>query len=716
MAKLVSEDVLNHFALSLTDDVKIAASGSGENEEISLLEYIRQGLGECKIINNPQFFFWSYKYQKLSISLYGYDIDEFDNSISLFVSDFGEPMHTISQRSAQVMVDNALNFMHIAVKGEKAFKDILENDVFDLYDQLISLNKSQAGISKVKIIIASNGKRSARARVSLDPIGNIDVEMFYWDVEWIYNNCNSEVETEEIVIDSHEDEYIDLMEDGLPCLPVPQMENQFECYQCVVPGKLLAYIYKKFGSTLLEGNVRSFLTTKTSVNKDIQGTIIKEPGRFYIYNNGIAAIASSVGVEQINGQTRITRLEKIQIVNGGQTTASLAYSAQKRGADVSSISVPMKLTVIKAGAETTKDKIDELIQKISQTSNSQNKVSAVDFFANHPFHIRMKNFSTSLSQPGINHVTKWFYERTRGEYAQSMMFMTKIQQDAFKAINPKDKIVTKSDFAKYYNLQKKHPDQVSKGGDTNFKNVAEVISEDWKNDQSKFNENFFKEIVSVGALYRALEPEITIKKQEWFGGSYRANIIAYSIAGLFEILDRDGNKFDLLKIWDKGISNAFLTDMLNFCHSVYGIITADDRPVENVTQYCKRKECWEVVKRKISNYRFSESSIKPYLITKYEASLQSREAKGNQRILDDVTAYSMVLKAPYKSNWTSLVKFLNNNRYLFPELTDGLLDKIIKVANLDQGKIGSVPSGSDCNLALNWWDEAMKLGWMYTPR
>lgn len=711
MTRTVSEETLNHFALTLTDDVKINASATGDNEEISLLNYIKDGLGECKIINSPQFFFWSYKYRKTPMCLYGYDIDEFDNSISIFVSDFDEPMHTISQRSAQVLVDNALNFMRVAVQGEKEFKNVLENEVFDLYDQLVQMNKTATGISKIRVIIASNGKRSARARVALESIATIDVELFYWDAEWIYNNCNSEVETEEIIIDAHDDEYKDMMDGGLPCLPVPQLENQFECYQCVVPGKLLSYIYRKYGSTLLEGNVRSFLTTKTAVNKEILGTISNEPERFYIYNNGIAAIATQVRLEKVGGEDRITRLEKVQIVNGGQTTASLAYSSQKLGKDVSSISVSMKLTVIKADSETQKDKLNSLIQKISETSNSQNKVSAVDFFANHPFHIKMKKFSESISQPGVNHATKWFYERTRGEYTQSMMFMTKMQRDSFKITHPKEKLVTKSDFAKYYNLWQKHPDQVSKGGDTNFKAVAEEISAGWKNDQAKYNEMFFKEVVSVGALYRALEPEITKTKLSWFGGSYRANIIAYSISCLFWIVEKDGNTFDLMKVWDKGLSDAFLSDMLDLCHAVYRVITADNRPVENVTQYCKRKECWDAVKSALSSYQFPAISLNPYLVSKADSYQAAKEAKVNQRIVDESAAYQTILKPPYRKHWMELVKFLSSNRNLFPELTDGQLNKIMKVVNMDMGKMASVPSGDDCMLAIEWWDDAKKMGW-----
>ena len=323
----------------------------------------------------------------------------------------------------------------------------------------------------------------------------------------------------------------------------------------------------------------------------------------------------------------------------------------------------------------------------------------------------MKKFSEFISQPGINHATKWFYERTRGEYAQSMMFMTKMQQDSFKVIHPKEKLVTKSDFAKYYNLWRKHPDQVSKGGDTNFKAVADEITSDWKDDQSKYNEVFFKNVVSVGALYRTLEPEITKSKQSWFGGSYRANIIAYSVAGLFWMIEKSGNKFDLLKIWDKGISDAFLSDMLDLCHYVYKIITADDRPTENVTQYCKRKECWEAVKTALSSYQFPGTAINSYLVSKAESYQIAKEAKATQHIDDEATAYQMILRPPYKNNWMKLVKFLSSNKNLFPELTDGQVNKIMKVVNMDQGRISSVPSGDDCMLAVRWWNEAKKMGW-----
>lgn len=107
----------------------------------------------------------------------------------------------------------------------------------------------------------------------------------------------------------------------------------------------------------------------------------------------------------------------------------------------------------------------------------------------------------------------------------------------------------------------------------------------------------------------------------------------------------------------------------------------------------------------------SGTSINSYLVLKVESYQIAKEAKATQRIDDEATAYQMILRPPYKNNWMRLVKFLSSNRNLFPELTDGQVNKIMKVVNMDQGRISSVPSGEDCMLAIKWWNEAKKMGW-----
>ena len=175
----------------------------------------------------------------------------------------------------------------------------------------------------------------------------------------------------------------------------------------------------------------------------------------------------------------ITYARDFQIINGGQTTASLSNARHKDAADLNQIYVQMKLTEVDNDA----DKSSDLIRNISRSSNSQNKVSDADFFATHPFHIRMEQISRRVFAPasgGAQYETKWFYERARGQYLQAQMRMTKAQKDKFTAQNPKKQVITKTDLAKYRDSWAGMPQVVSKGAHTNFMKFAEIIDEAWK--------------------------------------------------------------------------------------------------------------------------------------------------------------------------------------------------------------------------------------------
>ena len=82
----------------------------------------------------------------------------------------------------------------------------------------------------------------------------------------------------------------------------------------------------------------------------------------------------------------IDSIKDLQIVNGGQTTASLFHTRRSDKADLGEVFVQMKLTVI------DDEKSEEVVPRISEFANTQNKVNAADFFSNHPFHVRMESF------------------------------------------------------------------------------------------------------------------------------------------------------------------------------------------------------------------------------------------------------------------------------------------------------------------------------------
>lgn len=105
-------------------------------------------------------------------------------------------------------------------------------------------------------------------------------------------------------------------------------EADYDAYLGIVPGSFLAKAYLKYGSKLLQGNVRAFLSIRGKVNRGIRETIIKSPENFFTYNNGIAVVARSVRFS-VDG-TKIVHMRDPQIINGGQTTASLANAIIKK--------------------------------------------------------------------------------------------------------------------------------------------------------------------------------------------------------------------------------------------------------------------------------------------------------------------------------------------------------------------------------------------------
>ena len=140
------------------------------------------------------------------------------------------------------------------------------------------------------------------------------------------------------------------------------------------------------------------MTAKGKINKGIRNTILNEPEMFFAYNNGIAATAYDVKIEAGEICPLITEITSLQIVNGGQTTASLASALvndKERANGLKDIYVPMKLSVV------TPEKAMELIPNIAKYANKQNKVSDADFFSNHAFHVRMEDFSRRILAPAV---------------------------------------------------------------------------------------------------------------------------------------------------------------------------------------------------------------------------------------------------------------------------------------------------------------------------
>lgn len=642
------------FKKDFLESAKVAASVTGEGSCASFVENMAQYLIDIEVI--PEFYPSFYKGQSGShkYRVDGYVLDEFDYTMNLIVADYVgiDEERTLTNTNAKTMFKQLRYFIDIATNTD-LYKEIeISTPCSDLVDMLRS---TRDRVRKYRLFIFTDADMSSAIKtIDIEDCNGIPVEGQIWDIERLFRVCCSEQGRQVIEID-----FTEYCEGGIPCLEASSaMTEQYSSYLGVIPGKVLADIYDKYGSKLLEGNVRSFLSTKVAVNKKIRATILNSPDMFFAFNNGISATAMDVQIETTNQGKFIKFARDFQIINGGQTTASISNARYKDKASLDNIYVQMKLTAID---ESTQEESDELIRNISRSSNSQNKVSDADFFASHPFHRRMEQISRHMFAPassGAQYETKWFYERARGQYLQEQMRMTPAKKKQFELQHPKNKVIKKTDLAKVQNTWRGNPQIVSKGAQTNFASFAEWINDAWDKNDTQFNERYFQSTAALLLMFQLLEKQIP--KQEWYEGGYRANVIYYTVALFHKLLKEQfgGMDLDLICIWNKQeVPEIIASTLIDLSKEVFYKITDPARRVINVTQWCKRNECWEEVK----NLEYTlPRTIESYLITCNEAKTAEKHAKKEQRIVNDINVQVEVVK--YSSeDWKRLSEFAVNN-------------------------------------------------------
>lgn len=657
---------VNEFRKDLLEEVKATAATNGEGSSVAFVQIISDYLIEGQYLTDftPAFYNGSgLKNRKIRID--GYVYDEFDQTMYLIVADYtGEfERETLTKSIAEVAFDRAQYFLEEVFSGRLA-KEIEESSAAADLVELLQFKKED--IRKYKLLLFTDGFMSGRiTNIDTTMFGNIPVERQIWDIDRIYKNFTSS---------ANEPVEVDFLEytkgEGVPCLEASVANSDdYKSYLCIIPGEVLADIYDKYGSHLLEGNVRSFLSTKVAVNKKIRETILRSPQNFFAYNNGISATAIELKVENRAEGKFIVYAKDFQIINGGQTTASLSNARYKDRAKLSGIFVQMKLTLVDADSE----KSSELVRNISRSSNSQNKVSDADFFSTHPFHIRMEQISRRIfasSTGGAQFETKWFYERAKGQWLQAQMQMTKSQKEKFVAQHPKKQVITKTDLAKVRNSWAGLPQTVSKGAQTNFLKYAEIIDENWNKDESVYNEQYYKESVALMILFK--HTEWLVSHQPWFEQGYRANIVTYSIALLHKIIQHQfkGYDLDLQLIWNKQeVPDLVTNELIKITKFVFETITDESRPTINVTQWCKRDGCWAQTQQCdiILN-----RALEKVLVSESEKRDAEREAKKDQNLVSGIEAMSKVCGIS-ADIWQRIYNFAYEKRLGTPDMLKAVM-------------------------------------------
>ena len=467
---------------------------------------------------------------------------------------------------------------------DEQFRDGLEETsaAFGVADLVSTTWKD---ITKIKLIIVTNADFRARADGALvNEIIGKPTTLSVWDLKRLKQFAEQGQARGSLVIDFKKD-----FGGGIPVLPASIGDETLESYLAIVPGKQLAAIYEKWGARLLEANVRSFLQAKGNVNRGIRNTIRDEPAMFFSYNNGLSTTADSIDIEPSPHGPLLVRADNLQIVNGGQTTASIHAGMRTFADQIAKVHVQMKLTIV------PRDLSENIVPKISEYANSQNKVNAADFFSNHPFHVRIQELSRRVLAPaGADgyRESKWFYERARGQFADERGRRSDAERKKFDAEYPRKQFVTKTDLAKFENTWSRLPHEVSKGAQKNFKIFAEGMEKRWGSEGANIDELWYRSMIAKAIVFKATEK--LVSEAPWYEGGYRANIVTYAIAKLVRDVDATKKQIDLETIWRRQAISQALKDALNVAaEKAQYTIAHPPVGVRNFSEWAKKEVCWK---------------------------------------------------------------------------------------------------------------------------
>ena len=585
---------LKDYSSYLINECMSLAQSKGTTPEDEYTDYMIQLLEENQsYIGLEKVYFEMTGARQKKIQIDGWGYDAADSSFILFCSKFDGFCMTPTLTNTEI--DKYARYMEAFIENSLS-KYIIENGEFSSTGVSVArqlLEYYVAGkIVKFKLVLLANIPLSkAVKKVEREKIDGKDVIFDVWNLERTYQSDAYSQQKEDITIDVTE-----YVKDGLKCIKAFEEQNdEYTAYLCIIPGQMLYDLYAKYGSDLLEGNVRNFLSFSGNVNKGIKNTVESQPSYFFTYNNGIATTAKSI---ELNSSENITKITNLQIINGGQTTASIFFTKfndKNNLVDLSKIYVAMKLTVVNKD-----DKYENIIEKISRYSNTQNKVDPSDFFANSIFHRQFKELSDRIYTPISNgnlRATRWFYERTKGSYKQAQMILSnKTKRDKFKEDWPTDQKLTKTDLAKYYLIFKKQPHIVCKGGQYAMKEFAKVYEKELKN---KVTEKFFKDCISLAIIY--IRTDKLLPKQPWYVPGQKAYTIVYAMSKLFDMIDSKFNGkyvMNLARVWNNQNMYPELESLiLDLAHKMQDIMLNPNRHFQNVIEWGRKQTSWEDIQK-----------------------------------------------------------------------------------------------------------------------
>lgn len=539
-------------------------------------------------------------------------------TLDLFITYFNKTSYdyNITKDDFNKSINQIKKFLNAALKGHIDYIDPAQTELNQLLKIIL---KQKSNFDRINIYFLINGNSNHDLeKITIKGFDDLDIFVHVWDIPRFYKLSESSSNREPIEIDFKE--LISNNQHGIQCLKMPNINELYECYLAILPGEVLSKLYKEYSNELLESNVRAFLGQTGKFNKGIRDTIREKPQMFLPYNNGITATAENVETMLINNQLYLTKLLDFQIVNGGQTTASLFHTQKKfKDADLSNVFVQMKLTVIK---DVEQKNIE--VPNIARYANSQNKVSELDLSSNNPYFVQIESLSRKkyIIDPGNRNMsTLWYFERVNGQYKESLnKLTTPTQQRKFKEQNPTNQKFVKSDVAKYINIWELEPHYVSQGAQKNFIHYTKKINELVK--KNKFpGENFYKKLIANAILFKAVDKLFGRKNIDAIGDTnLKSFTVAYTLSYFHYLTE---NRLDLWKIYEEQrIDSRIMNELQKLIVFVYNqLVKSSNNSL--ISEYAKRESSWKSLKEE--DYKINFNQYYDCFITKEE--VESREVE-----------------------------------------------------------------------------------------
>lgn len=536
-----------------------------------------------------------------------FSISDDYTSVSLFVTIYKaqKTIQSLSEKEVSDAIKLVSNFYIKAAQEDYVNRLTDSAEIVGCAQVLGKDDEFKDNAQQIKIYILTNGIFSGKLKNDKG-LGGLQLTCKMIDLDRL---CEmSEEQSQPIFVDFESLGY------KVPCITGAEDNDLYQAYIAIVPGACLADLYETYKVRLMENNVRQFLQFTGKINKGIKETIEKEPEMFLAYNNGIAATASDIELDRTG--KFIKSVKGLQIVNGGQTTASLYHVKDtNKDVDLSRILVQVKFSIVR-----NEERYDEIVANISRCANTQNKVSESDFSANREELIRLETWSRSvMTEPSSTRPTStfWYFERAKGQYKNFRLKegFTKQAESQFDMKYPKEQVFTKYDLAKYENCYgETHflvkingidcddyigPHTVCMG---NEKNYAVFLKHNMPK-LSEIDNIYFEDLIAKAILFKEADKRYGTKQHGEPIGEIKKTVVPYAIALLHHITD---GQIDLYKIW---MRQEVSTELSNFLYELMKQINKFILSYEGVARYeelAKKKSLWEDVKSHTWSYNLKD--------------------------------------------------------------------------------------------------------------